>query len=580
MSAPNDLTLRQFFLNPSHPRQRQYEALRGFFVEGLSSAEAATKFGYDPAGFRVLCHHFRRDVHEREFFSDPARGPQSQPNKDRVRERIVALRKLNYSVYDIQDELQRKGPGTLSPTAIREVLRDEGFSRLPRRADDERPDRPRPVADAIADVRNFALEKTTFTTHVGGVFLLLPLIAQLRLDELADRSALPGSKMIPAGHALRAALLLKLIGKSRRSHVMDTVFDPGVALAAGLNTVPKATFMWQYSTRVGRSRLASLLGEWVEHLRSLKVVDAESFNLDFHSIRYFGESPEVEKHYVPTRSQRTKSMLTFLAQDESSSVLCYSNTDLRKGEESDEVIRFVRFWERKYGERPKHLVFDSKLTTFSRLSRLNGLGITFITLRRRSPALTRRVVNAAAAEWKTITLDVPGRKYKTPRILEEIVSIPEYRGTVRQFLIADLGHEEPTVLITNDKTSSPSAIITRYARRMLIENGLADCVDFFHLDALSSAVALNVDFDVLMTLIGSAVYRQFAQKLRGYEHAHARQIFRHFLDTTARITTSPAEVRVELPRRAHNPLLIDAGIFTKSHRIPWWNNAQLTVSIV
>jgi uncharacterized protein YecE (DUF72 family) len=32
-----------------------------------------------------------------------------------------------------------------------------------------------------------------------------------------------------------------------------------------------------------------------------------------------------------------------------------------------------------------------------------------------------------------------------------------------------------------------------YPQRMLIENGLADAVDFFHLDALSSAVRLKID---------------------------------------------------------------------------------------
>jgi len=69
----------------------------------------------------------------------------------------------------------------------------------------------------------------------------------------------------------------------------------------------------------------------------------------------------VEKHYVPRRSQRRKAVLVFLAQDATGQVFCYANTDLRKGEEADEVLRFVTFWEQRYGERPRHLVFDSKL---------------------------------------------------------------------------------------------------------------------------------------------------------------------------------------------------------------------------
>lgn len=96
------------------------------------------------------------------------------------------------------------------------------------------------------------------------------------------------------------------------------------------------------------------------------------------------------------------------------------------------------------------------------------------------------------------------------------------------------------MLLTNDFSSSPKAIITRYAQRMLIENGLSDSIEFFHLDSLSSAVALNVDLDVLLTVIASGIYRLFAKSLRGYERAQARQVFRRFLDTSASVSVSRA----------------------------------------
>ena len=286
---------------------------------------------------------------DRDFFRDVPHGPQVQPRKDAVRERIVALRKRNLSVYDIRDELERSGKERLSATAIQEVLRAEGFARLPRRADDERPDRPRPAADAIADVRLFSLAERRFTTHAGGLFLLLPLLVRLDLEGLVARCGFPGTTMIPAPHAVRSGLLLKLLGKSRRSHVMDLVFDEGVSLAAGLNAIPKTTFMWQYSSRLGRKAITRFLGAWIDALRTQKLVDASSFNLDFHSIAYFGEDPFVQKHYVPRRSQRRQAVLTFFAQDAEGQVFCYSNADLRKGEEADEVLRFVEFWEKKYG---------------------------------------------------------------------------------------------------------------------------------------------------------------------------------------------------------------------------------------
>jgi hypothetical protein len=568
----------RFFLEPAHPRQRQYEALRAHIVEKLTSAEAARRFGYQPGSFRILCWRFRKYM-DRNFFRDVVRGPKSQPRKDAARQRIIALRKRNFSVYDIRDALERSDTQRLSVTAIQEILREEGFARLPRRADEERPQRPRPMPDAIADVRMFSLEERSFTTHAGGLFLLLPLLARLDLDALIARCRFPGSQMIPASHAFRSALALKLLGKSRRSHVMDLTFDEGIAFAVGLTAVPKTTFMSQYSSRLGRKLIADLLGAWVERLRAEKMIDATSFNLDFHSISYFGEDPFVEKHYVPRRSQSRKAVLTFFAQDAEGKVFCYSNADLRKGEEVDEILRFVEFWEQKYGQRPRHLVFDSKLTTYANLSKLNKMGIAFMTLRRRFPALLAEVATTPRSAWRTVRLDVPHRKFKTPRVIDQRVTITDYKGSLRQLLVKDLGHDEPTVLLTNDMTSSAKSLLTRYARRMLIENGLADAVDFFHLDALSSAVALNVDFDVLLTVIASGIYRLFAKSLRGYEHAQARQIFRRFLDTTARVAISDKEVTVQWPRRAHNPLLIDAGLLRNRATVPWWNGRSLRVVI-
>lgn len=568
-----------YFLEPAHARQRQYEALRAFYVDGLKSYEAAEKFGYTPAAFRVLCWRFCNSM-DRDFFKDVPRGPKSQPRKDAVRDKVVELRKKNYSVLDIRDELERLGKNRLSATAIQEVLRAEGFQRLPRRADDERPNRPRPSQDEIADVRQFSMSEREFSTRAGGLLLLLPILAKVDLDQLVQDCRFPGTKMIPAEHALRSALVLKLIGKARRSHVMDLLLDEGVALAAGLNAVPKATFMSQYSTRLGRKAIAKFLGGWVGQLKSNKLIDAESFNLDFHSISYFGDDDSVEKHYVPRRSQRRKAVLTFFAQDADGQVFCYSNADIRKGEEADEVLKFVEFWEDRYGERPKHLVFDSKLTTRPKLSKLNELGITFVTLQAKSPKLKAEIATQARSAWQIVKLDVPHRKYKTPRVIEQRLTLARYSGTLRRFLIKDLGHEEATVLLTNDLTTPAKKIITRYARRMLIENGLADSIDFFHMDALSSAVALNVDFDVLLTVIGSGIYRLFARSLRGYERSQARQVFRRFLDTPARVFVRETEVVVRLARRTHNPILIDSGAIGPSTAIPWWGGRHLRFEIV
>ena len=578
MSTPDSITTEtRFFLEPGHPRQRQYEALRAYFVEGLPSPEAARRFGYTAGSFRVLCHKFRQGVLG-AFFRDLPRGPQVQAKKDPARPLIVALRKQNLSIYDIQDALSQQGHA-LSLTAIHEVLRAEGFARLPRRRDEERPVRPRPARAAVADVRQFHLAPRRFATALGGLFVFVPWLVRLDLEGLVARADLPGTRMIPAAHAVRATLALKLTSTERKSHVMDLVFDEGLALWTGLNVPPKTTFLSQYSSRLGPRHLAALLEGWIRTLRGQSVLPGHSFNLDFHAIPFFGADAFVEKHYLSRRSRRQPSVLAFLAQDADTRVLCYCDADVRKGEEAEQVLAFVRFWTRQTGQPPPHLVFDSRLTTYRKLAELTTLGVRFITLRRRSPGLLREIALQPRGAWRTVRLEVPQRLYQTPQVIEQRVRLREYGGPLRQLFIKDLGHEQPTVLLTNDFRATPAALILRYARRMLIENGLADAVHFFHLDALSSAVALNVSFDVLLTTMATGLYRLLALKLRGFERAQPCQIWRRFLKSPAHVRITEHEVVVELPRRAHNPILIASGLLEESTPVPWWNGRRLRFEI-
>ena len=574
-SSPDDLTPEQrFFLEPGTTAQRQYEALRAYFVDGVSTAEVSKRFSYTPGSFRVMCHHFRRD--KPEFFQELKRGPQSQPKKSAVRELIVAMRKQNLSVYDIESALKTKGT-PLSCTAIWEILREEGFSRLPRRGDEERPEMIRPEAAAVADRRQFVLTDQRFETQLGGLFLLIPVLVRCNITELVQKAGYPGSKMIPATQALLSLLALKLSSRRRKSHVMDLVFDEGIALFAGLNVVPKTTYLSTYSDSISPKMNDKFRAAWVSVLQKEKLLEGESFNLDFHTIPFFGADEFVERHYLSKRSRSQKSILVFLAQDADSQVFCYSSANLLKREQPDEVLRFVEFWKKNSGKLPAELVFDSKLTTYQNLSQLNRMGITFMTLRRRSPKLLREIANAPRSAWRTVRLDVPHRIYQTPKVIDRRVSLRDYDGEVRQLFITDLGHEEATILLTNDLKSSVKKRITRYAQRMLIENGLADSVDFFHLDSLSSAIRIKVDFDVILTEIGSGLYRMIARKLPGFESAKARQVFRHFLDTPAQITIEDRTVEVTLPKRAHNPLLIAAGLAEGSTPVPWWDDHRLTL---
>ena len=304
-----------------------------------------------------------------------------------------------------------------------------------------------------------------------------------------------------------------------------------------------------------------------------RLFPGQSFNLDFHSVPYYGKDPLVERHYVSARSRSQPGILVFLAQDADGHAFCYSNADIRKGEQASEVFQFVRFWKRVRGSYPHELVFDSRLTTYAKLVRLDDLGISFITLRRGSPKLLKEIVLLPRSAWRVIELDVPTRKYRTPRVYEQTIQLEGRK--FRQFFIEDLGHDKPTILLTNEKVSAKQ-LVTRYAQRMLIENALSDAVRFFHLDALSSAVGLKVDFD--MVLIASGLYRLVAKRMRGYRDAQARKIFLDLIDMPAQVEITDKEVQVSFYRRAHLPILLDSGLMKQPTPVPWWRGLSLRLT--
>src|SRR5512135_908334 len=568
------LTLARRFLEPTNSTHRQYEALRAFFVEGLPSAQAAARFGYTPGSFRVLVHQFRH-APERPFFVHPARGVRPRSRQQRLRDRVAALRKQNSSIYEISRALSREDE-PISPATIAGILKAEGFARLPRRLDEERPQDVRPTTADVADVRQLDLAPRQFRTKFGGLFLFVPSLVAADLDATLRRARLPGSKMIPAGCAVRSLLGLKLFGNARHSHVMSHVLDEGLALFAGLNVVPKRPFLTEFSSRIDPSRYPKLMRDWFDAVSRLGLQWGTSFDLDFHTIPFHGEDALMGKHYVSKRSRRQKGVLAFLAQDADRRVFCYANADLRKDQQNDEILRFVSFWEQRTGRAPAELIFDSRLTTHADLNRLNRQGIRFITLRRRSAKLLRELAAQPASVWRRIELEGVSRAYRTPRVLDRKITLPDYEGPLRQLAVTDLGHEEPTVLITNQIGRSAAPLISRYARRMVIENGIEDGIDFFHMDALSSAVALKVNCDLQLTLMASSLYRVLGGRIgHGYETAKSRHLFRDFIDATATVTLGETEVVVRFQKRAHNPLLLAAGFDKTQVKVPWLGDKSL-----
>ena len=382
--------------------------------------------------------------------------------------------------------------------------------------------------------------------------------------------------MIPPGCALRSLLALKLFGTARHRHVMSGVLDEGLALFAGLNVIPKRSFLTEYSCRIDPVCYPKLMRRWFDAVSRLGLPRGHSFDLDFHTIPFHGEDALIEKHYVSKRSRRQKGILAFLVHDADTRVFCYANGELRKDQQNAEILRFVQFWKDRTGRYPQELIFDSKLTTYAKLNELNRLGIRFITLRRRSKGLMQEIDRTPGSAWRRIELKGVSRPYNHPRILDRRITLADYDGPLRQVTVADLGHEEPTLLLTNQLTATAARLIERYAQRMIIENRIADGIDFFHMDALSSAVAMKVNCDLQLTLMASSLYRLLAGRIgRGYEQAESRHLFQDFVNATAQVKMTKSDIVVRYQKRAHNPLLIAAGFDTTETVIPWLGRKRL-----
>ncbi len=568
----------QFFRAPEGTRQRQYEALRAYFLDNESAPVVARRFGYTTAALRSLCHLFRYDATFRAgFFQIPRPGPRAAPARDRVRELAIAMRKRNLSVYDIQRELATAGHA-ISINSLTLLLQEEGFARLPRRRDDERPTTVQPEAAAVADLRTLSLAPRSFSTRLGGLFFFVPLMHPLRLDEVVRQAQLPGTVMIPALQAVRSLLALKLIGTERKSHVMALVDDPGIALFAGLNVVPKRSYLAAYSSQIDDRTTQRLQAAWFAEVLRAGLKRGSSLDLDFHSVPAQTEREPLEKHYISRRSRSQKGILTFLARDANQRVLCYARAGIPKAEQASEIVRCVDFWQQQTGSPPQELVFDSRLTTYPHLNQLNQRAIHFITLRRRTRSLVAAIWSRPASAWQRITLPALTRKYRTPKVLDERITLKGYQGELRQVTVIDLGHEDPTVILTNNFKIGCPSLVTRYAQRMLIENGIADAVQFFHLDALSSLVGLRVDLDLQITLMASSLYRLLAEKVGGvYRNAEAKTIFQHLLDVSATVAIEDKRVLVTIPKRSHNPYLVASRLADQPTPLPWFGDKQLFI---
>jgi len=562
------LAEREFFTAPSSVAQRRYEALRAYFLEGLSAAEAGERFGYTEASVAALVRDFRAG--DRAFFLERRPGPRVAPAKAAAREAVLALRARGHSVDEISAALAAQGR-PLNRTGVWQILRGEGYERLPTRPAHERgaPRREHPPRTRLL---RFPEAPVALESSFAGIMLLVPGLVELDLPGAVAAAGFPGTREIPALSSLLSLLALKAIGRRRVSHVDDVACDPALAAFAGLESLPKATALGSYSYRLARRHDQVLLAALGRAMVASGQARGAEFDLDFHAIMHFGEDLALEEHYVPRRSQRTESVLTFFAHDGATRNLVYANADLRKADQADEALRFARHWREAAGTLPELLVFDSKLTTGAGLAALEREGIRFLTLRQRNPKLVAALGALPAEAWTGIRLERRG-PHNRPQVREQEVSVRGCPLPLRQLAVRGLGHEQPTLLLTNDREASAASLVARYAKRMLIEQRLAEAIRSFHLDALSSAVALNVDLDTTLTVWAAAAYDALRRRLPGYASATPDTIWRRFVSTPGLVTLSPREIVARLRSRTYSPVMRSADLPVVE--VPWWGGRTL-----
>jgi len=565
---------KSFFLQPLDPMQKRYEALRASFVEDLSAEEVARRFGYSIHTIHALRRDFKAGLLP-PFFRALTRGPkQRRPSSLTAKGRIVELRKQNYSIEEIEETLLREGYDITAKT-IYQILKDEGFARLFRRTHAERRIALQQAKDPaeIATIKEFAAHGIVNTAY-GGVFLFIPTIIELQLDTLFNQVGFYGSRQIPRLNYLMSFLALKLIGKERLSHVNDLNFDYGLGTFAGLNVLPKAAAITQYSYRNPRNRVVTLLKKWNRVLKEKGYIQGRHINLDFHSVPHWGEESQLQNHWVPTRGKAMKSVLCFFAQDLDTTYLCYSNGQLSKEEAPDEILNFLSFYQTSHGRLPETLVFDSRLTPYRNLNVLDkDFGVKFITLQRRGKRLLQQINKIS--DWKKIRLTKRSRKYQLLKIFEQPVSLKDYDGQLREIVVTGTGRLLPMLIITNDFDSSAKEIIETYALRWLIENNIQENVDFFSLNALSSSIIVKVDFDIGITLIANTLYKMMAQKFQLFETAKPKTIYRNMVEGAAKIHIDSRSIKVVFGKKAFNPLIMDWISGLPELKVPWMGNRIL-----
>jgi transposase len=550
---------KDYFLQPSSVPQRQYEALRAFFVEGYSASQAAQRFHYSLSAFYSLIRDFKSTrtlPNQDPFFTTKKAGRIPKDVTGELQGLIISLRKKYLSVPDITSTLEALGY-RLSEKYVYNVLTEDGFERLPRRKVQAKQQACSTVKWEApkADVLHFTPEQFTSQNTLGAL-CLLPYLHQYGLVKLLQTSAYPESKALNKVASILSFVALKLSNARRYTADDAWCMDRGLGLFAGLNVLPKAAWFSSYSHRVTREMnlafLKRLNSLWHQHN-----LLSETANLDFTTLPYWGDDSHLENNWSATRHKGLASLLAVIGQDQDSGILTYGDTTTRHEGEMDVALQFLDFSKKNGHGDLRYLVFDSRFTTYETLAKLDN-DVKFITIRRRGKNIVDQVEKLPGSEWKTVRVMKADGKGRILRVHDSRVVLRGYGKQIRQIALTGHGKVKPALIITNDFEKPLQDIIRIYARRWLVEKTISEQVEFFHLNSVSSSMVIKVDFDLTMSIFTHNLLRLLALDLPGYSHFTAQSLFDHFLNTSGSVDISAEKITVRLKKKRNLPAILTA----------------------
>ena len=564
---PNIMNLKKYFISHDLVIKKKYDALRSYYVDGMTVEKITEKYDYTVSSFYSLIRdfkiHLKKHPEKDYFFLEKKTGRHKSDYTNKLDKLIISLRKRNFSIPDIKIILDAQEE-MVSESYCYRVLKNDGFKRLPRRKKSEI-NNPATTKITAPKSKQLDFSSETFSSSSVGILCLLPYLKKLGIDQLIKNSLYPETNKINRLSSILSFVALKLSNIRRYSCDDLWCMDRGSGLFAGLNVLPKTAWLSSYSSRVTRGMNLDFL-RTLHNIWNEEGLLGDTVNLDFTTIPYWGEDKHLENNWSGKRRHALSSILAVLAQNPDTGIIDYGNTNVLHKNESSIILEFLDFYySGSEKSELKYLVFDSKFTNYQNLGILNRKGIKFVTIRRRGKNIVDRLNNIPTSQKKRIRVECAGNKKRTLYTFEEQVLLKGYNEDntpkadlerVRQVAISGHGKVKPALIITNDFDLPLPDLVRKYARRWVVEKGISEQIDFFHLNRDSSSMVIKVDFDLTISILTHNLYRLFALDLERYENLCNYSIYEKFIRNSGYVKVTADKIEIYLKKKRNLPAIL------------------------